>query len=47
MSDFQYSLDASFLLSDERGSSGNEADSEGGEIFDKDMKENVKNDKNI
>ena len=39
MSDFEYSLDASFSLSDEGGSSGNEADSEGKEIFDKDMKE--------
>ena len=32
-------MDASFTLSDEGGSSGNEADSEGEEIFDKDMKE--------
>ena len=39
MSDFEYSLDASFSLSDEGGSSGNEADSEGQESFDKDMKE--------
>ena len=39
MSDFENSLDASFSLSDEGGSSGNATDSEGGEIFDKDMKE--------
>ena len=39
MSDFEYSLDASFSLSDEGGSSGNEAESEGEENFDKDMKE--------
>ena len=39
MWDFEYSFDASFPLSDEGGSSGNEVDSEGEEIFDKDMKE--------
>ena len=39
MSDFEYSLDASFSLSDEGGSSGNKADSEGEEIFDKETKE--------
>ena len=39
MSDFENSLDASFSLSDEGGSSGNATDSEEGEIFDKDMKE--------
>ena len=39
MSDFEYSLDASFLLSDEGGNSGNEEDSEVEEIFDKNMKE--------
>ena len=39
MSDFEYSLDASFSLSDEGGISGNKADSDGEEIFDKDMKE--------
>ena len=39
MSDFEYSFNASSLLSDEGDSSGNEADSEGEEIFDKDMKE--------
>ena len=39
MSDLEYSFNASFSLSDEGGSSGNEADSEGEEIFDKDMKE--------
>ena len=39
MSDFKYSLDASFSLSDKGASSGNEADSEGEKIFDKDMKE--------
>ena len=39
MSDFEYSLNASSSLSDEGDSSGNEADSEGEEIFDKDMKE--------
>ena len=38
MSDFEYSLNASFSSSDEGESSGN-TDSEGGEIFDKDMKE--------
>ena len=38
MSDFEYSLDASFLLSDEGGNSGNEEDSEVEEIFDKNMK---------
>ena len=38
MSDFEYSLDASFSLSDEGGSRGSEADSEREEIFD-DMKE--------
>ena len=32
-------MDASFSLSDEGGNSGNEADSEGEENFDKDMKE--------
>ena len=31
-------MDASFSLAYEGGSSGNEADSEGEEIFDKDMK---------
>ena len=35
MSDFEYSLDASFSLSDEGDSSGNKADSEGEEIFGK------------
>ena len=39
MSDFEYSLDASFSLSDEGGRGGNEADSEGEEIFDKDIRE--------
>ena len=39
MSDLEYSFNATFSLSDEGGSSGNEADSEGEEIFDKDMKE--------
>ena len=39
MSDFEYSLDASFSLLDEGGSSGNKADSEGEEIFDKETKE--------
>ena len=39
MSEFEFSLDASFSLSAEGGSSGNEADSEGKEIFDKDMRE--------
>ena len=39
MSNFEYSLDTSFSLSDEGGSSGNEADSEREESFDKDMKE--------
>ena len=35
MSDFEYSLDASFLLSDEGGNSGNKRDSEEEEIFNK------------
>ena len=39
ISDFQYSLDASFSLPDEGGNSGNEADLEGEEIFVKDMKD--------
>ena len=39
LENFEYSVDASFLLSDEGGSSGNETDSEGKQIFDKDMKE--------
>ena len=39
MPDFEYSLNAGFSLSDKGGSSGNEADSEGEEIFDKDTKE--------
>ena len=33
MSDFEYSLDASFSLSDEGGSRGSEADSEREEIL--------------
>ena len=39
MSDFEYSLDATFSLSDEGGSSGNKPDSQGEEIFDNDMTE--------
>ena len=41
MSGFECLLDAIFYLSDEGGSSGNKADSEGGGegIFDKDTKE--------
>ena len=39
ISDFECSLNASFSLSDKGGSSDNEADSEGEEIFYKDTKE--------
>ena len=46
MSDFEYSLDISFSLSNEGGSSGNEADSEGEEIFDK-YEKNIKYYENI